>query len=95
VITAQLFGGPRDGERVTVAAPYAPVPDVLQFPEPATPPDFENRPADPLAVAFRSVSYRLRPAPRCCAAWCMWPRPCTCCPQCAAKPLIYDLVRTP
>lgn len=92
MITATLWGGPRDGEQVTVAAPYAPIPDVLQFPELTGPPGLEDwNPAAP-DVLITSVTYRRRLKPRCCATWCAWPVVCTCCPQCDRTPLVYDLV---
>lgn len=95
MITAQLFGGPRDGEIVTVSGPCAPVPDVLYFPDrvgPALPGDAVP---DPLALSggplITAIRYRLRLPPRCCATWCVWPRRCNCCPRCYVKRLSYDL----
>lgn len=92
--TATLFGGPRDGEHVTLSMPF---PDVLYFPRrvgPALPGD--NQP-DPLALTggplITAIRYRLRPKPRCCATWCVWPRRCNCCPRCYVARLIYDLER--
>jgi hypothetical protein len=96
VITAQLFGGPHDGQVVTVCGPYGPVPNTLDFPQ-AVPMDrvdvtggnewFEHQ-------LISTVRYRLRLGPRCCATWCSWPLSCTCCPRCATKWIAYDLVRS-
>lgn len=97
MITAQLVGGSRDGEVVTVAASFAPIPEVLYFPawgmvKLLTDSGPLGEKAATALGRITTVSYRLRPKPRCCATWCVWPRPCTCCPRCAA-PLLYDLVR--
>lgn len=91
--TATLFGGFRDGTELTVMDP---IPDVLQFPTLVTPSLEDWKPRGILAgpnpdAEIAAVTYRLRPAPRCCASWCTWPRRCNCCPRCYVKRLVYDL----
>lgn len=95
MITAQLFGGPRDGAEVGVSEP---IPSMLRFPNTVTTPSLDDwRPTGILAgpdphLAITEVRYQLRAPERCCASWCAWPRPCTCCPRCTPKRLVYDLV---
>ncbi len=91
MITATLWGGPRDGEQVTVAPPYGPVPGVLVFPVQVAVPDIS---VTDLHATFTEVRYRLRPKARCCATWCVWPALCSCCPRCDQAPVIYDLERS-
>lgn len=82
---ATLFGGARDGFELTVMDP---IPEKLSFPALVTP-----VPEDWQQAQITSVTYHLRSKQRCCATWCTWPRPCTCCPRCLTARLIYDLER--
>lgn len=93
--TATLLGGSRDGTELTVMQP---IPETLSFPTLVTPTLEEWKPCgildgpDP-GAQIAAVTYRLRVKPRCCASWCTWPGPCTCCPGCARTPLVYELVK--
>lgn len=88
-----MFGGPHDGEIVAVAGPYSPVPDVLRFGEVQDVTGLDMSAMERLVITSVRYRRRLGPRPRCCASWCTFPRPCSCCPRCGSVPLAYDLER--